>query len=62
LYPADGGFCSCGAPQVDTTRPLSPDSELSEREFTVTPRIIQATEVQTKMKTTAAIRNNMIRE
>ena len=62
LYPADGGFCSCGAPQVDTTRPRSPDSELSDREFTVTARIIQATEVQTKMKTMAAIRNSMIRE
>src|SRR5437867_13240919 len=59
LYPADGDFCSCGAPQMETTRPRSPEPAVSDRMFTVNARIIQATEAQPKIKIMAAIRFSM---
>jgi len=59
LYPADGGFCSCGAPQVETTWPRNPESALFVRECKVAARIIQPIEAQIKMNTTAAMRCSM---
>src|SRR5687767_3524372 len=56
---AAGAACSCGAPQVEATRPRKVASERWVRAKIVPPRIIQATVAQAKMKAMAMMRLSM---